>query len=277
MTSTGRLRGHYFELLGRIHQELWPRTYLEIGMHTGKSLELAGPETAVIGIDPVPSIRTRINHTAQLFFETSDDFFANHDVPALLGGQSVDLAFIDGMHLFEYALRDFRNVERACHRDSVILVHDCFPLDAASQQRTRSSAVWTGDTWKLVPCLRELRPDLEITTVAVNPSGLTIIRNLDPGSNIIADRYDEAVARFGALDFAAIDGNQESALCVVPYEWDIVRAHLPAEPYSTPGSRQAAHKQFPRNWPVVRHQAVRQAKLAARRSIDLVTRRRAPA
>ena len=27
---------------------------------------------------------------------------------------TLDLVFIDGMHLFEYALRDFMNVERYC-------------------------------------------------------------------------------------------------------------------------------------------------------------------
>ena len=33
------------------------------------------------------------------------------DVPALLGGRPLDMAFIDGMHRFEYALRDFINIE----------------------------------------------------------------------------------------------------------------------------------------------------------------------
>src|SRR6478672_2069133 len=107
-----RLEGHYFDLIRRLHVALRPRTYLEIGVHTGKSLELVGPETTIIGIDPTPAIRTRVNSTAQLYFETSDHFFANHDIAALLGGRPIDMAFIDGMHLFEYALRDFMNVER---------------------------------------------------------------------------------------------------------------------------------------------------------------------
>ena len=153
-----RLQGHYFDLIRRLHVALRPRTYLEVGVHTGKSLELVGPETQIIGIDPTPAVRTRINDNAQLFFETSDDFFATHDVAALLDGQPIDMAFIDGMHLFEYALRDFRNIERWAEPDSVVMVHDCYPLDAASSGRVRDSDTWTGDTWKLVPCLRAAAP-----------------------------------------------------------------------------------------------------------------------
>ena len=43
---------------------------------------------------------------------TSDDFFASHDLAQVLGGRPVDLAYIDGMHQFEFALRDFMNLER---------------------------------------------------------------------------------------------------------------------------------------------------------------------
>ena len=42
---------------------------------------------------------------------TSDDFFARPDAAEVLGGVPLDLAFIDGMHQFEYALRDFMHLE----------------------------------------------------------------------------------------------------------------------------------------------------------------------
>src|SRR5205085_2693143 len=143
-----RLEGHYFDLLRRIHATLRPRTYVEIGVHTGRSLELAVPETQIVGIDPVPAVWSRINETAKLFFETSDDFFAQRDLRALLGYRAVDMAFIDGMHLFEYVLRDFRNIEANCSADSLVLVHDCFPLSADAADRERGGDTWTGDTWK---------------------------------------------------------------------------------------------------------------------------------
>src|SRR5262249_9362867 len=150
-----------------------------------------------------------------------------HDLREVLGGRNVDVAFIDGMHLFEYVLRDFRNIEPYCGRDSVVLIHDSFPLIADAASRQRASDAWTGDTWKIVPCLRALRPDLDIVTIAVRPSGLTLISTLDPMNRTLTDRYDEALERFGNLSFTTIDGRQDEALNVVANDWDAVRAHLP--------------------------------------------------
>ena len=273
--ASQRLEGHYFDLLRRLHVRLRPRTYVEIGMHTGKSLTLAGPETQIVGIDPTPSVRERINDTAQLFFETSDDFFAHHDLRALLGDRPVDMAFIDGMHLFEYALRDFRNLERYCNSESMVLVHDCYPLDAASSDRVRDSDTWTGDTWKLVPCLRALRPDLEISTIAVKPSGLTVIRNLDPTDTVLYERYDEALERFGHIGFESIDGRHDEILNVVANNWDAMAPHLPDHPYAPMGTAPAAQRRYPLHWKVVRHQATRRTKLAGRWLVDAVRAPRA--
>ena len=40
---------------------------------------------------------------------------------------AVRLAFIDGMHLFEFALRDFINTERHCSPKAVIVFDDILP------------------------------------------------------------------------------------------------------------------------------------------------------
>jgi hypothetical protein len=259
-----RPRGHYVQTLASIHEHMRPRTYLEIGMYTGKSLALASAETLVIGVDPEPRVWAPINSNAQLFFEPSDDFFSGHDVRSLLAGRALDLAFIDGMHLFEYALRDFRNIERLCGPESVVLVHDCLPPDAESTSRERTTQrLWTGDTWKLVPCLKALRPDLDISTVAVGPSGLTIIRNLDPDSTVLWDRYDEAEREFGALEFTTVEPTRNDVLNVVPNDWDTIAARLPRG--LAPSATRQTKKRYPRHPAVLRHQAVRHAKLAARR------------
>ena len=104
-----------------------------------------------------------------------------------LGGKAVDLAFIDGMHLFEYALRDFSNLERLCTPHSTILVHDCYPLDRQTADRERTTLFWSGDIWRLILLLKKYRPDLEINVIAAPPTGLGVIRNLDPASRVIAD------------------------------------------------------------------------------------------
>ena len=103
-------------------------------------------------------------------------FFAHHDVGALFGGARIELAFIDGMHRFEFALRDFAAVERLADRQATILVHDCYPLDRRTAERVRSTVFWSGDCWRLILALKKHRPDLAINTIATAPTGLAVVR-----------------------------------------------------------------------------------------------------
>src|SRR5690606_25190786 len=91
----------YLTVLSRLHEHLRPRTYVEIGVFRGKSMQLVRPETTAIGVDPEPRLDAPLPPNARLFVETSDAFF-ERDVRAELGGLPVDFAFIDGMHRFEY-------------------------------------------------------------------------------------------------------------------------------------------------------------------------------
>jgi hypothetical protein len=222
--------GHYATLLDRIHTYLLPRSYVEIGVNSGKSLALALPGTRCVGIDPDPKISFPVDEGAQIIASTSDDFFAAHDVSGVLDRQPVDLAFIDGMHLFEFALRDFMNIEPHCHRDSVVMFHDCYPIDQVTSARERTTERWSGDVWKVIVCLKQLRPDLQIATVDVPPTGLGIVTRLDPGSTILRERYDEIVSRFVGLDYDDLHGAKADTLNRVPDDWNAVRSLLPA-PY----------------------------------------------
>lgn len=180
--------GGYRPLLARIHGHLRPRTYVEIGVAKGHTLVLALPATQAIGVDPEPALEVALPGSARLFRATSEEFFARHDTRELLAGRPIDLAFIDGLHLFEVALADFMHLEKACDRDSVILVHDCNPLDEESSARHRATYEWTGDVWQLVLCLKQYRPDLEIVTADVAPTGLGIVKDLDPSSTVLEER-----------------------------------------------------------------------------------------
>src|SRR5206468_2630251 len=100
----------YLEWLDAFHAALAPATYLEIGVATGQSLSRARPPTRAIGVDPAPQSGFPLTTETHLFVETSDDFFARRGADALLDGRPLDFAFIDGLHLFEQALRDFMNV-----------------------------------------------------------------------------------------------------------------------------------------------------------------------
>lgn len=216
----------YFRVLGRIHRHLHPRTYLEIGVSRGDSLACVLPDTQVLGIDPAPNLVRPPPANVRIYRETSDDFFARYSPRAELGGQPVELAFLDGMHHFEYALRDFLNVERACSSASVILIHDCYPLDERTAQREQVTGFWSGDIWRLMLLLRERRPDLVVRTIATPPTGLGIVLNPDPASGVLADRLDELVAEYLARDFSVLAGRQPEALGLLENRWPVIRELL---------------------------------------------------
>lgn len=168
----------YLEVLDWIHQALRPETYVEIGVLAGGSLRIARPSTVAVGIDP--GTRGVTGVAARVFSMTSDEFFAQYDLRQVLGGRPVDFALIDGLHLFEQAFADFLKLERYAGPGTVIALHDTIPLDQETSARERTTEFYTGDVWKTVAYLRQNRPDLRMITVRTAPTGLTLIRNLDP-------------------------------------------------------------------------------------------------
>jgi len=93
-------------------------------------------------------------------------------------------------------LKDFINLERYARKDSVILIHDCLPVDAIVAERERCTGFWTGDVWRIIPCLKTFRPDLKIMTIPTYPSGLGVVTNLDSSSTVLSDNYDEILAYY---------------------------------------------------------------------------------
>jgi capsular polysaccharide biosynthesis protein len=202
----------YFDTLRTIHTTLRPRTYLEIGTRSGDSLVLAN--CASIAVDPRFVISSDIigrKPVCLMFQRTSDDFFATQDPRDLLG-QRIDFAFLDGLHLFEFLLRDFMNTERICGPDSVIALHDCLPPDVYVAERTDDRARrlemgsrpdwWTGDVWKLLPILQQWRPDLALINLDCGPTGLVLVAHLNPDSRVLSENYESIVERFTAVDLA---------------------------------------------------------------------------
>lgn len=186
----------YLEWLQWLHDYLKPATYLEIGVETGQSLRFAQGPTKAVGVDP----EIRIVHSQEcwvkLFKQTSDDFFAQHDLLRVFDGQPLDFAFIDGLHTFDQALKDFVNIERHAHAGTVVAFHDIFPVTAVTAARERQSIFWLGDTWKVVLILKELRPDLGIFTVPAYPSGLTLVTNLNRAAALPDQEVEQAIARW---------------------------------------------------------------------------------
>lgn len=188
----------YGEHLLSLHRTLKPASYLEIGVFKGETLALAQPGTWVIGVDPAPRPEAERNYDAptQIYRMTSDAYFAAGKAREVDLPGTLDLVFIDGLHLFEQVLRDFINVETRCHPGSVVVLHDTLPIAAAATARQRQTSHWCGDVWKVIPILQRYRPELSVLTIPTHPSGLTLVTGLDPDSRILADHFDEAVAEF---------------------------------------------------------------------------------
>lgn len=217
---------HYHQVLQRLHARLRPAVYLEIGIETGVALAFARPPTVAIGVDPAPRLSHGFTADTRIFEITSDAFFADVDLAGETGRRPLDLAFIDGMHTFDQTLRDFINVERLAHPKTVVLIHDCLPLSAATATRERHTTFWSGDTWRIVPLLKRHRPDLTIRTVAAPPTGLAIVTGLDSASTVLADRFDAIVGEYMSLDFDYLAGDRDAKLNVIPNDWAAIDRHL---------------------------------------------------
>lgn len=207
---------HYLDFLGRFAPACGARSYFEIGVNIGKSLRKI--DLPSVGVDPQFMFRDDImgaKPELHLFQTTSDTFFQTRNLKAFFP-EGVDLAFLDGMHLFEFLLRDLINTEKAMGPGGVIFLHDCLPINAEMTERERRpgqrrdvelKSHWTGDVWKLIPILQHYRPDLEITFIDCPPTGLVMLRKLDPGSQTLGAAYDTIINQW--MDVQCTDASLE--------------------------------------------------------------------
>jgi hypothetical protein len=196
-TANGLRYIRFLELLHQQHVFDW---YMEIGCRSGKSF--APVRSRTIAVDPFFSIETNVigaKPALHCFQQTSDDFFAGGFLSR--NGIALSYSFLDGMHLYEYLLRDFMNTEANAHPDGLIALHDCVPgsLDMTLRDHTKVRRIkkgWTGDVWKLIPILKEYRPDLTVTVFDCAPTGLVVVSGLDPANRVLQSEYDSIVARY---------------------------------------------------------------------------------
>jgi len=211
----------YLEWLVWLHETLHPRSYMEIGVETGQSLQFARAGTFAIGVDPEPRIVHGTNTWCRIFKTTSDDFFAKHDLRNIFDNGQVDLAFIDGLHHYDQVLRDFINVEKACDKNSIVLFHDVAPAVAATATREWNTTYWAGDTWKIMTILERYRPDLKIMTIPAYPTGLGLVTNLDSTSTVLENNFDKIVNEMKPFDFS-----QYNQVNTITNSFDVLRNKL---------------------------------------------------
>ena len=203
----------YLNFMHLLHGATLFDWYLEVGCKMGDSFAPVRGKTIavdpffraernIIGTKPALPVSCSMLFRAALhvFQTTSDDFFASGYLQR--NGIRLSVSFLDGMHLFEYLLRDFMNTEAASDPKGVIMMHDVVPYDLGMTTRDLSAipAAWTGDVWKLLPILQRYRPDLTLTMLDLRPTGMLCVSGLAPGNRVLQDNYDEIVAEFMAQD-----------------------------------------------------------------------------
>jgi len=170
------------QVLAELHAILRPEVYLEVGVQTGASLALAEKAGMAIGVEPdLRWFDSRNARPNQKLYGV--DYFdcVQCERP------KIDLAFIDGSHLFEDALWDFIHIEMQSHPDTVVVFDDVLPYGQAIAERVQPPGDWTGDVWKLIYILAEHRPDLDCMLVDASATGLLVVTGFSPTGGWIFD------------------------------------------------------------------------------------------
>jgi hypothetical protein len=172
-------------------------TYLEIGVFKGRVF-FSVPAHKKIAVDPkfqftaskkVKKFFRRVSNLWAKFYEkTGDDFFAE-DAPTLFKKNKIDVCLVDGMHEYNFALRDIENSLKFLQKDGVVLIHDCNPLSKEAsvsfeEYKNRGFVQdWNGDTWKAIVHLRSLRDDINVFVLDCD-QGLGVVTYGEPESKL---------------------------------------------------------------------------------------------
>lgn len=207
----------YRDVLRSLHAALAPRTYLELGVAGGATLALATGAAVAVGVDPVEApLEAVLPAGARIVRATSAAFFAEHRREDVFGHLPVDLTFVDGLHEFETALDDFLSAEAWSSPASTIVLHDCVPMARVTARRERATRFWVGDTWKAAWALARHRSDLRIRTILTPPSGLVVVRRLDPSASGARRDFTAQKAELAPLEYPLELGQWPRDLSVVP-------------------------------------------------------------
>jgi predicted O-methyltransferase YrrM len=166
----------YLEFLDLLHKEKKPKRYFEIGVRWGESIALAQFEA--VGVDPEFRIDRQIVAKTRLYRLESDRFFETVDARKLFDGKGADMSFIDGMHLAEFAYRDFINTAAICDKGAIVVFDDVLPERIEFAGRAPKWKAWTGDVYRTLCAIKESFPSLEIAVVNIEGQGLGLIRNI---------------------------------------------------------------------------------------------------
>jgi len=213
----------YGDHLAHFHRWLKPEVYVEIGLETGKTLCMAEYSRVAIGIDPVPLIKVEFTTPTKIFPLRSDDFFEMFDLAEEMKQPTFEFAFLDGLHVFEQTLRDFMNVEKFSTPQTVVVIHDCLPLNKFTSAPERKSHFWSGDPWKIIPCLKKYRPDLEVFVIPAAPTGLGVVTKMDASSTVLEENWDDIMEEYRYMQYDYTLENRGPVFNVIENDWQIIK------------------------------------------------------
>lgn len=167
---------HRLNFINQLVKEKKFSSYLEIGVFLGKVFFNVSAKKK-IAVDPhfrfglyrkfKRIFKNITNLNAKFYEKTSDAFFAEN-APKLYSHSKIDISLVDGMHEYDFALRDVENTLRYLQNGGVIIMHDCnpqMPQHAASFADWKANnfqGIWNGDVWKTIVHLRSLRDDINV-------------------------------------------------------------------------------------------------------------------
>jgi len=212
-------------VLQRVIAHRSARTYLEIGVSAGNTF-LRLEARKKIAVDP----KIKIRRTKRLLFTlinpcnrfneycemTSDRFFETKS--HLLAERGLDVAFVDGLHTYEQALRDVEKSLGHLNPGGVIVMHDCNPPHEAAAHPARSlehaqslnlpgwTNEWCGDTFKALVHLRSTRDDLNVFTFDCD-YGLGVVMKGSPETTL-----DYTPAQIENMRYAELAADRERIL-----------------------------------------------------------------
>jgi hypothetical protein len=182
-------------------------TYVEIGVRDGESFRLARARRK-IGIDPVRRPALATLRPGEEFYEMTSDRFFLEAAPAVLGGRTIDVALIDGLHEFRTALGDLLGLERYMVEDGVVVLDDCNPRSEREAAETGDGGAWNGDVWKVAEYVRRERPDLSFVTIDAD-QGVGIVTGFGEPVEVPAPA---TVERYKALPYEHLDRDRAAVL-----------------------------------------------------------------
>jgi hypothetical protein len=137
-------------------------TYLELGVQHAKGFNrIHDIVDKAVGVDR----DSCANKPGTIFHKmTTDVFFGQNK-------DTFDIIFIDADHSFEQVKKDFDNSLKILNKYGIIILHDTDP----SEEKYQSNS-FCGDCYKIIDHVRENYKDLDILTLPIIQTGLTLVR-----------------------------------------------------------------------------------------------------